>query len=436
MLMAGVAHSAAQDSYGPPVPADIRAANTAIPLPPAVPDRLGMAAARTVSTYPAMDAAQARIRASEADVDAAEWMRFPSVSVGGRIGDNARSDFAPQIQIEQPIWTGGRITGNIERAEAVSSVADAQLAETAQQLAMQTINAYYEAVRATRREKILNVSLAEHQRLVESMTRRVEQEVSPRSDLDLAKSRTAQVRQQLSQTIAQRYTSLQRLAQLTGNADFELGPVPEYSRALHHPPTDSAVLQALTCDPTRRRFAAEAQVAEADRKLAKAQIMPNVGVQLSDDEIYGTRFGVVVTAQSSGGLAPFAAARGAALREQASLLQITVAERELRESILLDVVENATSAETIESSDAAAIATDNVTESFVRQFITGKRTWLDVMNAVRESMAAQITLVDAQTTAMASAARLLLRTCEWRPDLMETGDRMDAADLMEAEREE
>lgn len=409
----------AQDTYGPPAPVDMEfETEPALEPPAAVPASLGAIAWEAVHEYPAVTAAEASISASQSDVEAARWLRFPSVSVGARLGAERTGSLSPQLQIEQPLWAGGRISGTISRAEAVRAVAQAQLGETIQDLALQALNAYYAVVGATVRETILRESLAEHQRLVDSMTRRVEQEVSPRSDLELATSRAAQVQQQLSLTTAQRYTNLQRLAELTGNPDLELGPVPEYSPALHHPPTDGAVAQALTCDPTRRRLMAESEVAEADRKVAQASIYPRVGVQLTQDEDFGTRFGLVVSAQTDGGLSSFAAARGAQFRQQASVLQISVAERQLREQIILDVVENTTSAGTIESSGAAAVAAGRVTDSFMRQFITGRRTWLDVMNAVRESTSARIALIDAQTTAMASTGRLLLRTCEWRPDLM------------------
>lgn len=411
--------ASAQDAYGPPLPAEMELeTERVVAVPPAVPDALGAIAWEAVHEYPAVTAAEASIQASQSDVEAAKWLRFPSLSVGARLGAEDSGSLSPRLQIQQPLWAGGRITGTISRAEAVRAVAEAQLGETIQDLALQALNAYYAVVGATVREAILQESLAEHRRLVDSMTRRVEQEVSPLSDLELATSRAAQVQQQLSLTTAQRYTNLQRLAELTGDADVELGPVPEYSPLLHHPPTDGAVAQALVCDPTRRRLMAEAEVAEADRKVAQASIYPRVGVELSQDEDFGTRFGLVVSAQTDGGLSSFAAARGAQFRQQASLLQISVAERQLREQIILDVVENTTSAGTIESSGAAAVAAGRVTDSFMRQFITGRRTWLDVMNAVRESTSARIALIDAQTTAMASTGRLLLRTCEWRPDLM------------------
>ncbi len=416
--LAGTA--AAQDViYGPPAPLELQTPDAPLLAPPpAIPPQLGESAHEAVESYPAIRAAEATIQATNADVRAAKWLRFPSVSVGGRLDDDRLGRFSPQIQVQQPIWAGGSITASIERAEAGRAVAGARLSETVEDLALQTLNAFYEIVRATKQEAILRDSLLEHQRLVESMERRVEQEVSPRSDLELASSRAAQVQQQLSLTIAQRYTNRQRLAELTGNADFELDSVPEYSPVLHHPPTDAAVVQAIACDPTRRRLLAEAAIAEAERELAEGSILPRVGVELSNDEITGTRLGLVVTAQTNGGLSPFAAAEGARFRQDASFLQLAVAERQLREAIILDVVENTTSAGTIDSSGIAARAAERVTESFMRQFITGRRTWLDVMNAVREGMSAEMALVDAETTAMASAARLLLRTCEWRPDLM------------------
>ena len=410
----------AQDSvYGPPAPLESTTDSVrSFTPPPAIPEQLGESANRAVRSYPAIQAAEATILATDADVRAAKWLRFPSVSVGGRIDDDNLGGISPQISVQQPLWAGGSITASINRAEAGRLVADARLAETIQDLSFQTLNAYYEVVRAVKRESILQDSLAEHERLVESMARRVEQEVSPRSDLELATSRAAQVEQQLSLTTALRYTNLQRLAELTGKPDFELAAVPVYSPAVHHPSTDAAVAQALACDPTRRRLSAESAIAEAEKDIAQASIFPRIGLELSNDDVYGTRFGLVVSAQTNGGLSPFAAAQGARFRQDASILQLAVAERQLREQVILDVVENTTSAGTINSSAAAAGAAEKVTESFMRQFITGRRTWLDVMNAVREGMTAEMALVDAETTAMASAARLLLRTCEWRPDLM------------------
>lgn len=423
-----------QDTYGPPVPAELQIASAPkIPAPPAIPSRLAAAAESAVETYPAIQAGEATIRAAGADIRSAKWLRFPSLTVAGRMDNDRTGALGTEIQVDQPIWSGGRITANIERAEAGRDVAEARLDETAEDIALRVVAAYYEVVRTTKRAELLRKSLAEHERLVESMKRRVEQEVSPASDLDLATSRAAQVRQDLTLTTAQWSMNLQRLAELVGVPPqqyqsapnpserlYELlvGPLPDYSPQLHHPPTEGAVPQALACDPTRRRLTGEAAIANADRKISEASILPRLSAQYSRNEVVGDRVGLVLQAQTNGGLSSFSAAESARLRQQASELQISVAERELREQIILELVENTTARNRIESSSAAAASADNVRESFMRQFVTGRRSWLDVMNAVRESMTAEVTLAEAQTGAMASAARLLLLTCEWRPDLM------------------
>ena len=403
----------------PPAPPVARAEVPVQTVPEAVatgiPPALARAGEQAVETYPAIAAGKSAIRASSAELSAARWLRFPSVEVEAATLDDRIGRIRPGLQVNQPLWTGGRISGGIERARASSQVALAQLEETVLDVLLRLSQSYFEIARTIQLEAILKDSLTEHQRLVESMERRVAQEVSPRSDLDLARSRAAQVRQEMTSVSAQRYAALQRFYELVGDTNFELGPVPEYSEARHHPPVEGAVLEALACSPTLRRRKAETEVALAEAKIAKASIYPQVGLLGSYTDANGAQVGLSVRAQTSGGLAPFASAEAARSRAITADLQTAVAERESREAVVLDVVENTSARGRIESSSAAAEAAGAVTESFMRQFITGRRTWLDVMNAVRESNAARIGLTEAKISAMGSATRLRLRTCRWIP---------------------
>jgi outer membrane protein, adhesin transport system len=415
ILGSGAGAPAQQASYGPPSPPGAAPAGI-LPAPPGISPALAAGAEQAVRTYPSVRAAEASIRASEADIRAAKWLRYPSVSVEAAPLD-LTGDSNSTIAVEQPIWAGGRISATIERAEALTSVAEAQLDETARDIVVRLTNAYFEIARSIRREALLEESLKEHQRLVESMKRRVDQEVSPRSDLDLAQSRTAQIQQELSLTTAQRYAALQRFLELVGEPTFELGNVPRYDPAVHHPAAEGAIAEAIACDPRRQRLAAEVEVAEADRRISEAQIFPQLSAQYARNEVIGDRVGLVLRAQTNGGLSSVSTAQAARLRARSSELQVGVAERELREAVILDLVENNAARNRIESSSLAAESAQAVTESFVRQFITGRRTWLDVMNAVREATTARLGETEAEVSAMASSARILLRTCRWQPDL-------------------
>ncbi len=67
-------------------------------------------------------------------------------------------------------------------------------------------------------------------------------------------------------------------------------------------------------------------------------------------------------------------------------------------------------------STGASETAARVSESYMRQFITGRRSWLDVMNALREAVTAQLGKVDAESVAMSAAVRLTLRSGRWHPE--------------------
>ena len=225
----------------------------------------------------------------------------------------------------------------------------------------------------------------------------------------------SQIEQQKALNEAQRMAALQRLNELTGDPDFDLDNVPVYDPALHHPAAAGLTNEALRCDPTRARLFAEANVARADARIARAQIFPQLSAQFSSNEITGQRVGLVLRAQTSGGISQVAAFDSARLRSQAAGLQVGVAERNVREVVALDLVSNISTRARIETGMAASTTARSVTESYKRQFTAGRRTWLDVMNAVREATTAELSASDAEIEAMNTTARLMLRGCRWEP---------------------
>ena len=409
-LGTAAAAAEAQAVYGPAVPVDLqpRSAET----PPGIPEHLEIAAERALGTFPALSAARSQIRASESDIEAAKWLRFPSASVDLV---TRQDNLTPELEVLQPLWTGGRITAGIDRANALRNVANATLSETALEVLLRVSSAYFEIARTAELQSIYEDSLTEHRRLVESMERRVAQEVSPRTDLELAKARAAQVEQQLGLIAAQHDAAVERMNQLVGDPAFDPGPPPEYSADAHHPDFGDAVARALGCDPTITRLQAEVAVAHAEERLSEAAIFPQLGVRFSYDRFAGSGLGLSLRAQTNGGLSPLALADAASARAESAEFQVSVAQRQISERVNLDLVENRSALARMESTAAAARSTLNVTDSFLRQFVAGRRTWLDLMNAVREAVEARAALVEVQNSAMASAARLRLRTCDWSP---------------------
>lgn len=384
--------------------------------PVAVAPRLAEGAAQALTINPAISAARASLTAAGYEVRAARWMRYPSVSLGTATGDSLFGDITTQVDVFQPIWDGGRIEGGVARARAVETVARAGVAETELDVLLRLSAAYYDAMRARRMAGIMAESLAEHRRLVESMARRVRQEISPRTDLELALARAAQVEQELAAIEAQDRAAAQRFRTLIGDPDFDLGAPPVYQPAAHHPFGDEAVTLAVGCHPRIARLAADAETAEAEVRMRRAEAMPTLGAQYSYDRFSGHQVGLALRMQTAGGLAPVASAEAASARRLGVEQQVRLARQEVEEAMALDLVENLSARARIDSTGVAADSTALVMDSFLRQFAAGRRTWLDVMNAVRERTAARINRVEVETSAMASSTRLLLNTCTWRPE--------------------
>lgn len=420
LALAGAPLVVDAQTYGPAAdtPADPVVAGA---FPAGIDPELASAASRAIDANPAMHAARLGLRASHNDIRAAKWLYGPSVSVTGYAFEGGTSavrgnNVTANLTVDQPIWQGGRAEASVDRAKASERQSEAETDETAQDLALRVTNIYFVLVGARARMQALEAGLAEHRGLVGSIERRVAQEVSPRVDLELARSRTNQLLDQQTTAKAQAAASLRQLRVLLNDPDYAPAADPGYDAAIHHPPEGGAVDQATRCSPTRKRLQAEALIARADQRIARADYLPRVSAQFNANEVTGNRIGVAVTAGTSGGLSQFEAERSARLRRQAAEVRVGAADMELQTDLAGDFAENSNARDRISSSRAAAVSARAVTDSFQRQFVVGRRSWVEVMNAALEVTQAQVAVKDAEVSAMASAARIQLRTCRWQPE--------------------
>ncbi|MCB2065653.1 MAG: TolC family protein [Erythrobacter sp.] len=403
--------------YGPQV---LEATLLREPAPAAIPDPLDLAASLAANGHPLVEAASAEADALESEYRGTRWLRYPNLSVealattrGSTYAD--RDGLALNAAIEQPLWTGGRISNQIDRAQANARAGVDRVSEAERDIVLQVVGAYYDMVLAQERSQVLQASLVDHQRLLGAIGRRVEQEVSPRADLTLGRSRTAQVELDLATTTEARDRARLRLLELTGGV--EVAPeLPPSSMVEVLPPEDEALTEALSCSPSLAALTDLIDVAQADRAVAHSQLLPELLLQLSQNEITGARAAVVFRAQTGNGLSRLSAIDAADARIQRALAEFGEAERTLREQLRRDYVLVQAARRRIEAGVVAADAADEIIESYQRQFIAGRRSWLDVMNATRESASARLSEVDARVTAAAGTARILALTCRWQPE--------------------
>ncbi|PUE10829.1 hypothetical protein B9Z51_00275 [Limnohabitans sp. T6-5] len=373
--------------------------------------------------HPSVQVKLSELQAANKDVDASMWGRFPSVTVQG-----TSSNSQPQtaLVIQQPLWEGGRVTGQILLTQAAVRQAEAALLETRQSVMQQTSVTFFEILRLHERLILTKKSESEHQKLVALIDRRVKAEISPVADFILAKAR----KQQATSDRIQVERSLQA-ALLT--LDQWVGPqagAPKLPTALPWQPKPDAqwVEGAKAFSGELHRLRAQVDVAQAQIQVAKAagwpalylvnrQSLGGAGYALSGDR---NQTYLSLNFSPGAGLSAAATVEAAKARLDVADQGIALYERQLEQQVrnaLSDVqsleLQLGTSQELIK-------ATEEVVDSYLRQYQIGRKNWLDVLNALRESIQAANTAGEIEYGLYAVKLRLLLSSGQLNIDNLQS----------------
>lgn len=400
--------------YGPTVDADDTTATISWgPAPNFVPDDLAELQERISRTDPSINAAAMARLAARAEVSGARWARFPSVGVGFGV-ENGANRFTPTFEVSTPIWAGGTLAGNLRRSKEVLSSRNAALEEVALALAVEVNALYYQYKNSTALLGIYQESLEDHAELVQTMERRVSREVSPLADLELARSRYAQVEQEMSAVLSQQLTALELLRELAADPDLEIGGPILYEAQEQSVDWFDASSSAVEYSPTLRRLLYSANAAFAEKSIARGALLPRISAYYRYNETTGGSVGLGTTIQTGNGLSQFSAIEAADARARQVQNDGELAARQLRQDIQSTLTNLEAARRRAEISISATQNAARVSESYKRQFITGRRSWLDLMNALREDLGARLSQQQAENTTMLLNARLALLTGRWR----------------------
>jgi adhesin transport system outer membrane protein len=346
--------------------------------------------------------------AAQAEREGAEWQRYPSPSLEA----STQNGGAGLLRIEQPLWSGGRITAGIDAAGSRLDAAGAALDEAGQELTLRVIAATTEALRQQARQQHSVAGVKEHEKLLAMIKRRVAQEVSPLADQRLAASRLYAAVNELSATTQALNNALAQLSQLAGQPVTEF-VAPGLSEAGAPASLDAALDQALAHSPTLRRLSFEEEAANAEIASKRSVYMPQLALRLESTKglesvglTLDNRAMLVLLAQPGAGLSAKSGADAAVARRQAVRMAREAAERDTRERITLDWNEWVAAPLRLENANQARAMSTEVSESYARQYTAGRKTWIDVLNAVREATQSELAADDAQAQMLAASLRL------------------------------
>jgi len=371
--------------------------------------------AETLANHPALTGKKNEYAAATQSLDTSKWQRFPGVSVVTSAGQNSTqrntTGVISTIRLDQPLWTGGRITGNINSAKAKMLAAEQGVLETEQGLLTKSATAFSEILRLSQRIEAANESVIEHQRLLELIQHRARSEISPMSEIIIAKARLDQAKSDRTQMESQLVNTKSQLEELVGHPISTLNP-PKFSFVLPDKEED-AIKQTLEYSPTLKRFAAQIKAAEADVDVAKSRYFPELSAR--SDETYGgvapgnTTY-LALTYQPGNGLSVLSASREAESRKEIAEAALSNSRVDIKTNVHSDWNQYTSQLQQIETLSNLAETTRGVYESYVRQYTVGKKTWIEVLNSRKEATQAKYSLTDAQWQSFIAGIRLQIST--------------------------
>jgi outer membrane protein, adhesin transport system len=365
-----------------------------------------------VVKHPSVLQAKSQAQAAGFDVEAAQWGRYPSVSSELRSDTNLTQSLA---KVEQPLWTGGKLTSRIELSEANMRAAQAGIHEAQFTALTQVASAYFEVLRLEQRHKHASLNVTEHERLVALIQRRSQAEISPPADTTLAQARLQQAVSERIQIKKQLDAALTTLAQwtvpLTGGLKAP-ADVP-FARA-----PDALLLERVMVNsPQRKRLQSQIDSAEAQINVNKSQIYPTVvagfqhtwagQVPTSTDR---NKAYLALQFQSGAGLSARSGMQAAVSRKDAAQQELETLDRNLQSQIQAAITELDALQAQLDPAKALLAGTTEVVESYLRQYQVGRKNWLDVLNAQREKTQALNNLADMQYGHQLAKVRLMIQS--------------------------
>ena len=375
--------------------------------------------------HPAIQNQQAQKAAAEASVETAKWQFYPTPSLNVQNKyNNPKTDpsyrgdpAAVTLDLQQPLWTGGQLRAGLNKANAGVVLANAALEEARLQIALKVVQSYSDWLAAYQKIQLYDKNKQTYVHLSDMVKRRLEQGASSESDLVLVVSRLQQLASDTAVAKAQMNTALGQLEQLL-NRHLDSAILDVCVAAPKQLSDGLPILldQAVLVNPTIQKAKAQALVQEALIDASKANLSPQVYVRA--EQQFGnvsylnagndSRVFLGVTSSFGAGLSTLTAIDSAKAQYQAALADVETQSRTVNAQVITDFSIATSSDMRLLALKQSQQASEDIFNSYDRQFLAGKRTWQDTMNSVRDLINVGTQLADTQSSQISSTWRLAI----------------------------
>ena len=376
-------------------------------------------------SHPSIASQRAQMQAAEIGIETAKWQYFPTPAISTeRVNATTGDPFyggdknVTTVRLQQPLWTNGRLSAGKEKAQATLTYETADLNETSLQISMKVAQTYSDLLASLWRMQSTEQSLATHQKLREQVQRRVDLGVQSDADLRLAETRLDSVKSDLSATRARVESYAVRLKQLIGQSIHFGELLANFSAPLNLPISqDRALDTALSIHPTIQKARAQSQIQEAIVEESRSALLPDVYVRaerqygafsMQTSNSFQDRIFVGLSTQLGAGLSVLSNVKAAQAKSLAAKEEVQTQTLSISEQVLTDYAQAARLAEQTKALESALVSQEQVMLSHDRQFLAGRKSWTEVLNAARELSQAQAQLTDVKANHIAVSWRLAL----------------------------
>lgn len=406
------------------------AAQTAEPPPrpeaTAAPTGLAAALRTALELHPSVESQRAQARAKAALAEGARAQRLPSLSLssGGGHASHGSAGGTAAATVRQPLWTFGRITAAIDYATQDEAAQVAALWSTQRQLVEDTAVAYAQVQAARERVELARQHVERYTALQQQIVRRQAGGLAAEVDVRMAQTRLWQAQAQQESARADWRSSESSLLALTQRPVGSEPPVP--AALLQKPLQDGSDAQLLARSASVQQRQALLAVATADEARQQRAHLPTIslqgGRQYYSDRRQGnnaTTVQVVLETQLDNlGSAQQAQVAAAQERAQAARQDLELARHDftVRWRQLSD--RRDTAQRLAQGYSQSVTVLEETLASFQRQYESGYKSWLDVLNIARELFEQQ----SLHTQALAEWRTWTLRMAAMSGQLDDTAD--------------
>ncbi len=378
------------------------------------------------NSNPQLQSQRAALRATDEDVASAKSGYRPTV--GSQAGvdegllDSDGTTFTTGVNVQQPLFRGGRTRNGVDAAELGVKIGREQLRGTENSVFLDTVSAYMDVVRDQSVLELNDNQVKVLQRQLKATQDRFRVGDGTRTDVAQAEARLARA---ISGRIAaqggltaSREAYRRVVGQLPGTLERP-GALPTLPKT-----TDEAVDVGIQNSPQVQSARFLEQVAGKQIAIAKGAVLPSAsadfGVNYRDQPgVFAGAGRSKVTAGTVGATlnvpfyqsgAEYASVRRAQQLRSQRMIEIATAERAVVEQVRNAWIQLETANASIESTKAAVKANEIALEGVRMEQTVGSRTVLDVLDAEQELLNSRVELVRAQRNETVAAHGVLAAT--------------------------